>query len=49
MERYQWFLARYPGLISTVNNKHIASFLGMTPVTLSRLRRQVREQGGGQE
>lgn len=51
MQRYQWFLKNYPGLIDTVSNKHIASFLGMTPVTLSRLRRQLRddtrtEQGG---
>ncbi len=44
MERYQWFLSRYPGLISSVSSKHIASFLGMTPVTLSRLRRQAREE-----
>ena len=44
MQRYQWFLQTYPGLIDTVCNKHIASFLGMTPVTLSRLRRQLREQ-----
>lgn len=44
MQRYQWFLKMYPGLIDTVCNKHIASFLGMTPVTLSRLRRQLREE-----
>lgn len=44
MQRYQWFLKTYPGLIDTVCNKHVASFLGMTPVTLSRLRRQLREQ-----
>lgn len=44
MQRYQWFLKTYPGLIDTLNNKHIASFLGMTPVTLSRLRRQLREE-----
>ena len=43
MERYQWFLKKYPGLIDQVSNKHVASFLGMTPVTLSRLRRSVRE------
>ena len=43
MQRYQWFLKNYPGLIHTLSNKHIAWFLGMTPVTLSRLRRQLRK------
>ena len=43
MERYERFLQDYPGLISTVCNRDIASFLGMTPVTLSRLRRKKRE------
>lgn len=43
MERYQCFLKYYPGLINVVNNKHIASFQGMTPVTMSRLRRQLRQ------
>ena len=47
MERYKWFLYKYPGLIDRVSNKHIASFLGMTPVTLSRLRRRVREEEQG--
>ena len=47
MERYQWFLKAYPGLIDQVSNKYIASFLGMTSVTLSRLRRKMRENGGG--
>lgn len=45
MGRYQWFLDTYPGLIDIVSHKDIASFLGMTPVTLSRLRRNLR--GGG--
>lgn len=48
MERYQWFLQAYPGLIDQVNNKYIASFLGMTPVTLSRLRRTLRENDSNQ-
>lgn len=42
MGRYQWFLKKYPGLIDDVSNKHIASFLGMTPVTLSRLRQKLK-------
>lgn len=45
MERYQWFLRAYPGLCHQVSGKHIASFLGMTQVTLSRLRRTLREAG----
>lgn len=44
MERYQWFLNAYPGLIDRISNKHIASYLGITPVTLSRLRRELREK-----
>lgn len=43
MERYEWFLNSYPGLIDRVPHKYIASFLNITPVTLSRLRRTVRE------
>lgn len=44
VQRYQWFLEEYPGLINRVSNRHVASFLGMTPVTLSRLRRSLREE-----
>lgn len=43
LQRYQWFSQEYPGLIECVSNKYIASFLGMTPVTLSRLKRSLRE------
>ncbi len=43
--RYQWFMRTYPGLHQQVSGKHIASFLGMTQVTLSRLRRTLRESG----
>ncbi len=46
LQRYQWFLKEYPGLIECVSNKYIASFLGITPVTLSRLRRSLREIEG---
>ena len=44
MERYQWFLKYYPGLIERVSGKHVASLLGMTSVTLSRLKRVIREE-----
>ncbi len=42
--RYQWFLEAYPGLINQISNKYIASFLGITPVSLSRIRSQLREK-----
>lgn len=43
-ERVQWLQSRYPNLWDTVPNRHIASFLNMTPVTLSRMRRKCREE-----
>ena len=44
MPRYQWFRKQYPGLENKITGKHLASFMGMTPVTLSRLRRRLREE-----
>ncbi len=43
-ERYEWFLEEYPGLIDRISHVHIASFLNITPVTLSRIRRSIAEQ-----
>jgi len=44
-ERYLWFLREFPGMDNVVPARHIASFLGMTPVTLSRLRAGLRDGG----
>ena len=40
--RYEGFRARFPGLEARVKAIHIASYLGITPVHLSRLRRRER-------
>lgn len=37
-ERYQWFIAKYPDLLSLVTLKQIASYLGITPEFLSVIR-----------
>lgn len=42
-QRFEWFLEEYPGLIFDVNNRHIASFLNMTPETLSRMKTALRK------
>ncbi len=47
-ERYEWFLRRYPGLINRVSHIHIASFLSMSPVTLSRLRGKAKAEAAAQ-
>jgi len=38
-EKLAWFTQRYPGLLEKVTGRHIASYLGITEVMLSRLRR----------
>lgn len=43
-ERYQWFCRNYPGVVGRIKDKHIASFLDMSPVTLSRIRHQRTEK-----
>jgi CRP-like cAMP-binding protein len=42
--RYELFSTRYPGLEVQVSARHIASYLGITPVHLSRLRRRRRNK-----
>ncbi|MDO4287394.1 MAG: hypothetical protein Q4C40_06695 [Eubacteriales bacterium] len=42
-QRYQWFLEEYPEVINLVKKKYIASFLNLTPQTLSLQRKNVKE------
>lgn len=41
-ERYQKLLAEKPEIIQNVSLKHIASFIGVTPESLSRLRKKIK-------
>ena len=40
--RYLSFQEEYPGLETRIRQHHIASYLGITPVTLSRIRAQLK-------
>ena len=40
-DRYLWFRRTHPGAAEQMMNKHIASYLDMSPVSLSRIRRQL--------
>lgn len=42
--RYRAFVARFPGLEARIAARHIASYIGITPIHLSRLRRRRREE-----
>ena len=44
MKRYQWFRKHYPRLEDKITGKQLASYLGITPATLSRVRHKLREQ-----
>jgi len=41
LERYEWLLEHDPNLILRVHAKYIASFLGITEVTLSKLKHKI--------
>lgn len=41
-ERFQLFVNRQPAILQQIPQKQLASYLGMTPETFSRLRRKVR-------
>lgn len=40
-ERYKQFLATYPGLERRLKQYYLASYLGITPVSLSRIRKEL--------
>lgn len=42
-ERYQWLIKEEPSFLHRVQQKHLASFLGITPVSLSRLRSRINK------
>ena len=43
-ERYLWLIKEEPSLMQRVQQKHLASFLGITPVSLSRLRSRMSKK-----
>ncbi len=43
-EKYKLFLKEYPNLLNRVPHYHIASFLGITPTQLSRVRKLFSQQ-----
>lgn len=43
LQRYMWFLETFPDVDNLANGRHIASFLNISPETLSRLRAKQRE------
>lgn len=45
LERYRYFESLYPELVQRVSQRLIASFLGVTPEALSKVRGEARRQG----
>jgi CRP-like cAMP-binding protein len=43
-QRYSKFILEYPHVNNLIQVKHLSSFLGMTPETLSRVRKEFRKQ-----
>jgi CRP-like cAMP-binding protein len=42
--RYIKFIQKYPGIEKRIRQYHIASYLGITPVALSRIRKRIQKQ-----
>ena len=43
-ERYLLFLEEFPGVVNQVPLKHVASYLNMTPETISRIRNELSQK-----
>lgn len=46
-ERYQWVLSNRPGLAARVAQAHLASYLGVTPESLSRIKMRLLKKSRG--
>ncbi len=44
-ERYLGFTRTYPALVEVIPQNHIASYLGITPQSLSRIRKELTKKG----
>jgi CRP-like cAMP-binding protein len=44
-DRYLNFCKRYPSLINSIPQKYIASYIGVTPEFLSKMRKEMQKQG----
>lgn len=40
-QKVRWVLAYQPGIMARISNKMLASYLGLTPATLSRIKRKL--------
>lgn len=48
-ERYEAFLERNPGIVPRISRQDIAAYLGITPVSLSRLTARLRKERDDRE
>ncbi len=48
MSNYLWFRSTYPGLENKIRHYHVASYLGITPTQLSRLRKKLEKNNARQ-
>ena len=46
LERYEYFVETYPEIVDKVSKKEIASYLNMTPESLSRVLKKYKELHG---